>query len=100
MEVDGYTHMTQAMINLIVAAVVGKTATLAGPIQSIASTATSSELKEIKEREASFLKAPDDHQGIIMKMCRAYCDTRADEEDLFQEIVYQLWRAWWRFRTA
>ncbi len=56
-----------------------------------------SEIKNTKEREASFLKAIDDNRGIIDKICRAYCNTRADKEDLYQEIVYQLWKGYTSF---
>lgn len=38
------------------------------------------------------------HQGIIHKVCRIYRDTPEDREDLFQEILYQLWKAWPSFR--
>jgi RNA polymerase sigma factor (sigma-70 family) len=37
-------------------------------------------------------------QGIIHKVCRLYRDTPADREDLFQEIAYQLWRAYPNYR--
>ena len=42
--------------------------------------------------ERQFLKLIGGHQGIIHKICRLYRDTAADREDLFQEIVFQLWR--------
>lgn len=38
------------------------------------------------------------HQGIIHKVCRIYRDTPEDQEDLFQEVLYQLWKAWPSFR--
>ncbi|MFP4092071.1 MAG: RNA polymerase sigma factor [Cyclobacteriaceae bacterium] len=38
------------------------------------------------------------HQGIIHKVCRIYRDTPEDREDLFQEILFQLWKAWPTFR--
>ncbi|MEK6476441.1 sigma-70 family RNA polymerase sigma factor [Catalinimonas sp. 4WD22] len=38
------------------------------------------------------------HQGIIHKVCRIYRDTPEDREDLFQEILYQLWKSWPSFR--
>ncbi len=34
------------------------------------------------------------HQSIIYKVARIYRDTPEDREDLFQEIVYQLWKAY------
>jgi RNA polymerase sigma factor (sigma-70 family) len=43
--------------------------------------------------EAEFLQMIRQHQGIIHKVCRLYRDSPEDREDLFQEIVYQLWRA-------
>src|SRR5690606_16069321 len=39
-----------------------------------------------------------EHQGIIYKVCRMYRDSREDQEDLFQEIVLQLWKAFPKFR--
>jgi RNA polymerase sigma factor (sigma-70 family) len=43
--------------------------------------------------EAEFLQMIRQHQAIIHKVCRLYRDSPQDREDLFQEIVYQLWRA-------
>lgn len=48
--------------------------------------------------EKEFLKAIGDHQGIIYKICRIYRDSREDQEDLFQEIVYQLWKSFPSFK--
>ena len=48
--------------------------------------------------EASFLKIVEDHQGIIYKVCKMYRDSGEDQEDLFQEIVLQLWKAFPNFR--
>ncbi|HRI78126.1 MAG TPA: sigma-70 family RNA polymerase sigma factor [Cyclobacteriaceae bacterium] len=53
--------------------------------------------REIHEK--SFLKAIEDHKGIIFKICRLYCNQRSAEEDLFQEIVYQLWKAFPSYRN-
>lgn len=39
------------------------------------------------------------HQGIIHKVCRIYRDRPEDREDLFQEILFQLWKAWPSFRA-
>ena len=41
----------------------------------------------------------DTHQAIIHKICRIYRDTHEDQEDLFQEIIYQLWKAFPDFRN-
>jgi RNA polymerase sigma factor (sigma-70 family) len=44
--------------------------------------------------EKAFLQSINDHQKIIYKICRIYRDSREDQEDLFQEIVYQLWKSY------
>ena len=56
-------------------------------------------LKRSREKEAAFVKALDDHQGILMKICRLYCNRLDEEKDLFQEIVFQLWKAYPSFRS-
>ncbi|WP_126970467.1 RNA polymerase sigma factor [Gynurincola endophyticus] len=43
--------------------------------------------------ETQFLALIDQHQGIIHKVCRIYRDSKEDREDLFQEIVFQLWKS-------
>ena len=43
--------------------------------------------------QAQFLALIGEHQGIIHKICRLYRDTKEDREDLFQEIVFQLWKS-------
>jgi RNA polymerase sigma-70 factor (ECF subfamily) len=45
-----------------------------------------------------FLSIVKSHQAILYKVCRLYRDQREDEEDLFQEIVFQLWKSWPHFR--
>lgn len=42
--------------------------------------------------ESQFLALIKEHQRIIHKICRLYRDSREDREDLFQEIVFQLWK--------
>lgn len=51
-----------------------------------------------REFESDFLRMLDEHQGIIYKICHSYTNTRQDFEDLYQEIVYQLWKAFPGFR--
>jgi RNA polymerase sigma factor (sigma-70 family) len=56
-------------------------------------------IKKTKDRmEKEFLKTVHDHQKIIYKVCRMYRNSREDQEDLFQEIVYQLWKAFPSFK--
>jgi RNA polymerase sigma factor (sigma-70 family) len=48
--------------------------------------------------EKNFLQTIQMHQKIIHKITRMYRNTPDDQQDLFQEIVYQLWRAYPGFR--
>ncbi|HNW51013.1 MAG TPA: sigma-70 family RNA polymerase sigma factor [Prolixibacteraceae bacterium] len=47
----------------------------------------------------AFLNIVTSNQGIIHKVCGMYCDTTEDREDLFQEILSQLWRSYPTFRN-
>ena len=48
--------------------------------------------------EKEFLEVIHDYQKIIYKVCRVYRDNKEDQEDLFQEIVYQLWKSYPGFK--
>ncbi len=48
--------------------------------------------------EKEFLKTIHDYQKIIYKVCRMYRNSKEDQEDLFQEIVYQLWKSFPSFK--
>jgi len=48
--------------------------------------------------EKDFLEAIHDYQKIIHKICRLYRDSKEDQEDLFQETVYQLWKSYPAFK--
>ena len=48
--------------------------------------------------EKEFLQIVQKNQGIIRKVCNIYCDTDDDRNDLFQEIVAQLWKSFPTFR--
>lgn len=49
--------------------------------------------------QTAFLKIISDHQKIIHKVCRMYRNTDEDRKDLFQEIVFQLWRSYPGFKA-
>ncbi|PWD99544.1 RNA polymerase sigma factor [Marinilabilia rubra] len=51
-----------------------------------------------KDREAIFLKIVEEHQGILHKICFLYCQRESDKEDLYQEIILQLWRSFPSFK--
>ena len=44
--------------------------------------------------EDDFLAIINENSGIIHKICRLYRDSKEDREDLFQEITFQLWKAY------
>jgi RNA polymerase sigma factor (sigma-70 family) len=48
--------------------------------------------------EEAFLIDIQNNQNIIYKVCNLYRDNREDQEDLFQEIVYQLWKSYPGFK--
>ena len=48
--------------------------------------------------EKEFLQVIHDHQRIVHKVCRVYRDNKEDQEDLFQEIIYQLWKSFSAFK--
>jgi RNA polymerase sigma-70 factor (ECF subfamily) len=48
--------------------------------------------------EKKFVALIHDYQKIIYKVCGLYRDSKEDREDLFQEIVYQLWKSYPGFK--
>lgn len=48
--------------------------------------------------EKEFLQIIKKNQGIIHKVCNIYCDDQDDRDDLFQEILAQLWKSFPTFR--
>ena len=46
----------------------------------------------------AFLTTITQHQGMLHKLCRLYRDTLEDREDLFQEMIYQLWKSFPAFK--
>ncbi|MCE6991907.1 RNA polymerase sigma factor [Dyadobacter sp. CY323] len=48
--------------------------------------------------EKQFVVLLNQHRGIVFKICKMYCHDAEDRRDLFQEIVFQLWRAFPTFR--
>ncbi|SFU37499.1 RNA polymerase sigma-70 factor, ECF subfamily [Pustulibacterium marinum] len=47
----------------------------------------------MKITEKEFLDKINAHKGIIYKVSRMYFDEPEDREDLFQEIIFQLWKS-------
>ena len=51
------------------------------------------------DKEA-FLALIEKHKGIIFKICYLYCPKKEDRDDLAQEIVFNLWKAFPDFTPA
>ena len=51
-----------------------------------------------QEAEKQFEQHIRENELLIHKVCRMYAYTNADKEDLFQEIVIQLWNAYPKFK--
>lgn len=49
------------------------------------------------DSEKEFLHKIDKHKGIIFKISKMYMNKREDQNDLFQEIVYQVWKSFQSF---
>ena len=48
--------------------------------------------------EKEFLEKIEQHKGIIYKISKMYMDNSEDRDDLFQEIIFQVWKAFPKFR--
>ncbi|MBU6122854.1 RNA polymerase sigma factor [Hymenobacter siberiensis] len=46
---------------------------------------------------ADFVAVLYEYQPLLRRVARLYCQDTDDRQDLFQEIVLQLWRAWPRY---
>ena len=55
-------------------------------------------MKNQREIEQEFIEQIQKHQGILHKICFVYSNSNADKEDLYQEIVLQLWKSYPSFR--
>lgn len=65
----------------------------------------------MSSQEKEFLDKIEKHKGVIFKISKMYMDNRDDQNDLYQEIVYQAWKSYdgfqrksdfstWLYRTA
>ena len=53
----------------------------------------------MKEKEKEFLNRIESHKGILYKVSKMYMDNYDDQQDLFQEIICQLWKSYDSFRN-
>jgi RNA polymerase sigma-70 factor (ECF subfamily) len=49
--------------------------------------------------EKHFLAIIAKYNGMIHKVCRLYRESTEDREDLFQEIIFQLWKSYPNFKA-
>lgn len=49
-------------------------------------------------KETVFTNLIREHQSLLYKVTSVYTDNKQDQEDLFQEVVYQLWKYFDSFR--
>ncbi|WP_431610143.1 RNA polymerase sigma factor [Chryseobacterium sp. 'Rf worker isolate 10'] len=58
-----------------------------------------------------FLEKIEKHKGVVFKISKMYMDNKDDQNDLYQEIIYQAWKSYgdfqkrsdfstWLYRTA
>ena len=50
------------------------------------------------DKESKFVQIIQKNEGVIFKITTFYTDSRADQQDLYQDIVYQLWKSFDTFR--
>ena len=49
-------------------------------------------------KEESFTRIIKENEGVIFKITTIYTQNEQDQKDLYQEIVYQLWKSFDSFR--
>lgn len=52
----------------------------------------------LMDKKADFVQVIRLNEGIIYKITAVYCSNAEDQKDLYQEIVYQLWKSYDSFR--
>ena len=45
-----------------------------------------------QNNDGRFLELVNEHRPKILKICRVYARNRDDQDDLYQEILFQIWR--------
>ena len=51
------------------------------------------------DKEKEFLRLVSQHEGLLRKICHVYANDALEKQDLFQEIVIQLWKSFEKFRN-
>lgn len=55
-------------------------------------------MQSSSEKEKEFIARIDQHQGILHKVSMVYAKDPGDKQDLYQEIILQLWKSYPSFR--
>lgn len=50
-------------------------------------------------KEEAFVQVIQQNEGIIFKITTVYTDNGVDQKDLYQDVVYQLWKSFDTFRN-
>ncbi len=50
-------------------------------------------------KEEEFVRIIKENEGLIFKITTLYTDNGQDQKDLYQDVVYQLWRSFDSFRA-
>jgi RNA polymerase sigma factor (sigma-70 family) len=51
------------------------------------------------QTKSKFIEMISAHEGLIYKVAKMYSNSLEDEQDLYQDIVYQLWKSFTTFRN-
>jgi len=51
------------------------------------------------QKETEFIRVIQENEGVIFKITTMYTDNRDDQKDLYQDVVYQLWKSFDSFRA-
>ena len=51
------------------------------------------------DSKKEFIEIIQENEGLIYKVTKVYTYSKEDEQDLYQEIVYQLWKSFSSFRN-
>ena len=51
------------------------------------------------DNKKDFIKIIQENEGLIYKITRVYSNSKEEGKDLYQEIVYQLWKSFPSFRN-
>jgi RNA polymerase sigma-70 factor (ECF subfamily) len=49
--------------------------------------------------KTEFIQTIKENEGLIYKVAKVYTNNKEDEQDLYQEIVYQLWKCFGSFKN-